>query len=85
MQNKLDLGLCLIHVLYIIIPCGFIELLGVYRMGKEENRANKMIVMGAEHVITFLYLSTYYEQDMAKSIIFFDYYNIVYQGWHERW
>ncbi len=83
--DELDLGLCLIHVLYIILPCGFIELLGVYRGGKEENRANKMTVMGAEHVITFLKFSTNYEQDMAKSIIFFDYYNILYQGWYERW
>jgi hypothetical protein len=41
--------------------------------------------MGAKHVIAFLDLFTNYEQDMAKSIIFFDYYNNVYQGWHERW
>jgi hypothetical protein len=39
--NKLNLGFCLIHVLYIILPCGFIKLLGVYRVGKEENKANK--------------------------------------------
>jgi hypothetical protein len=32
--DKLDLGFYLIHVLYIILPCGFIELLGVYRVGK---------------------------------------------------
>jgi hypothetical protein len=83
--NKLDLRLHLIHVLYIILPCGFIELLGVCRVGKEENRTNKMTVMGAEHVITFFKFSINYEQDMAKSIIFFDYYNILYQGWYERW
>ncbi len=41
--------------------------------------------MGVEHVIIFHNLFAYYEQDMAKSIIFFDYYNNVYQGWHERW
>jgi hypothetical protein len=70
---------------YIILPCGFIELLAIYIVGKEENRANKMIVMGVEHVVAFPNLSTYYEQDMAKFIIFFDYYNVVYQGWHERW
>ncbi len=44
-----------------------------------------MIVMGVEHVITFLNLFTYYEQDMAKSIILFDYYNNEYQGWSEKW
>jgi hypothetical protein len=83
--NELDLGFCLIHVLYIILPCGFTKLLGVYKVGKEKNKANKMIVMGSEHVIVFLNLFTYYEQDMVKSIIFFDYYNNVYQGWFKRW
>jgi hypothetical protein len=82
---ELDLGLCLIHVLYIILPCEFIELLGVYKVGQEENISNKMTIMGAKHVIAFPNLFTYYEQDMAKSIIFFDYYNNVYQGWHGRW
>jgi hypothetical protein len=32
-----------------------------------------MIVMGVEHVKKFPNLFIYYEQDMAKSIIFFDY------------
>ncbi len=35
-----------------------------------------MIVMDVEHVIAFPNLFTYYEQDTAKSIIFFDYYNM---------
>jgi hypothetical protein len=76
--DELYLGFCLIHVFYIILPCGFIELLGVYKVKKKENITNKMIVMGAKHVITFPNLFTYYEQDMAKSIITFDYYNNVY-------
>jgi hypothetical protein len=53
-------------------------LLGVHKVSKEENRTNKMIVMGVEHVIAFSNLFIYYEQDMVKSIIFFDYYNNVY-------
>jgi hypothetical protein len=44
-----------------------------------------MITMGVEHVIAFPNLFTYYEQDMVKYIIFFDYYNNVYQRWHEKW
>jgi hypothetical protein len=32
--DELDLGYCLIHVLYIILPCGFTKLLGVYKVGK---------------------------------------------------
>ncbi len=71
------MGLCLIHVLYIILPCEFIELLGVYKVGQEENRLNKMIIMGAEHVNVFLNLFTCYQQDMVKFIIFFDYYKNV--------
>jgi hypothetical protein len=64
--DELDLGLCLIHVLYIILPCGFIELLGVYKVGQEENRSNKMTILGAKHVNAFPNLFTYYEQDMVK-------------------
>jgi hypothetical protein len=44
-----------------------------------------MIVMGVEHVIVFPNLFTFYEQNIAKSIIFYDYYDNVYQGWHEKW
>ncbi len=40
--------------------------------------------MGVEHVIVFPNFFTYYEQDTAKSIIFFNYYNNEYQGWHEN-
>jgi hypothetical protein len=79
--DKLYLGFYLIHVLYIILPSGFIELLGLYRVGKESNRSNKMTIMGVGHVIVFPYLFTYYEQHMVKSIILFDYYNNVYEGW----
>ncbi len=52
-EVELDLGFCLIHLFYIILPRGFTKLLGVYRVGKEENISNKMIVMGVEHVMTF--------------------------------
>ncbi len=31
--DKLGLGFCLIHLLYIILPCGFTKLLGVYKVG----------------------------------------------------
>jgi hypothetical protein len=33
--NELYLGLCIIHVLYIILPCEYIELLEVYKVGKK--------------------------------------------------
>jgi hypothetical protein len=50
----------------------------LYKVDKEENKTNEMIVMGVEHVIAFPNLFIYCEQDMVKSIIFFDYYNNVY-------
>jgi hypothetical protein len=83
--EELHFKFCLIHVLYIIIPYVFTKLLRVYRVSKEVNKTNKMIIMGVEHVIAFPNLFTYYEQDMVKSIIFFDYYNNVYQGWSGKW
>ncbi len=49
--------------------------LRVYRVCKEENKANKMIIMGAEHVIILPNLFTYHEQNMIKSIIFIDFAN----------
>jgi hypothetical protein len=42
--DELDLGFCVIHVLYIILPCGFTKYLGVYKVGKEENKSNKMLL-----------------------------------------
>jgi len=60
-EVELDLGFCLIHLLYILLPCGFTKLLGVYRVGREENMSNKIIIMGVEHVMTFPNLFTYYE------------------------
>jgi len=84
--HELNMWFYLIHALYITLPCGFIKNCWEYiKLEKKKNRSNKMIVMGVEHVIIFHNLFAYYEQDMAKSIIFFDYYNNVYQGWHERW
>jgi hypothetical protein len=62
-----------------IMPRGFIDLLIVYKIGKNKNKINKMIIMGVEQVITFLNLFKYYEHDMAKSIVLFYYYYNVYQ------
>jgi hypothetical protein len=35
--------------------------------------------------INFPNLFTYYEQDMAKSMLLLDYYNNVYEGHFEKW
>ncbi len=44
-----------------------------------------MIVLGVKQILVFPNLFTYYEQDMAKSVILLDYYNNVYEGHYEKW
>lgn len=68
-----------------VLPHGYIDTLGFYRMGKKDSRVNNMIHLGIEQVLTFPNLFTYYEQDMVKFILLFDHYNNVYQGWYEKW
>jgi hypothetical protein len=44
--NELYLGFHIIHVLNIILPCEFTELLRVYKVGKERNRTDKITSYG---------------------------------------
>jgi hypothetical protein len=44
-----------------------------------------MTIDGVEYVVMYFNFFTYYEQDMAKSKLAMNYYNNVYQGWHEQW
>jgi hypothetical protein len=44
-----------------------------------------MTVLGAKQVLVFPNLFTYYEQDMAKPVIFLDHYNTMYEGHYEKW
>jgi len=62
--DEIDLGFCLIHVIYMVLPCGYIDLMGVYRIERKHSGLNKMTVLGAKQVLKFLNLFTYYEQDM---------------------
>jgi hypothetical protein len=80
--DEIDLGFCLIHVLYRVLPCGYKDLMGAYR---KHNRVNKMAFLSAKQVLVFPNLFTYYEQDMEKSMIFLDYYNTLYEGNYEKW
>jgi hypothetical protein len=59
--------------------------MGAYIVKKKDENIQNMTILGVELVITYSNLFTYYEQDMAKSIIFLDYYNNFYQGWYENW
>ncbi len=44
-----------------------------------------MIVKKEKYIIMYSDFFNYYEQDMEKSKLVVNYYNIVYQGWHEQW
>jgi hypothetical protein len=44
--NEIDMGFCLIHALYMVLPCGYIDLMGAYRIEKKHSRVNQMTVMG---------------------------------------
>jgi hypothetical protein len=45
-KDEIDLGFLLIHVLYMVLPCGYIDLMGAYRIERKHNGVNKMIVWG---------------------------------------
>jgi hypothetical protein len=83
--NEIDLGFCLTHVLYMVLPCGYTNLMGVYRIEKKHSGMNKMTILGAKQVLAFPNLFTYYEQDMAKSMLFLDHYNNVYERHYDKW
>jgi hypothetical protein len=57
--DEIDLGFCLIHVLYRALPCGYIDLMGAYRIGRKHSRVNTMIILGAKQVLAFPNLFTY--------------------------
>jgi len=83
--NEIDLGFCLTHVLYMVLPCAYTNLMGAYRIEKKHSGVNKTTILGAKQILAFLNLFTYYEQDMAKSMLRLDHYNNMYEGHYEKW
>jgi hypothetical protein len=83
--DEMNLGFCLIHVFIMFMPCGFLDVLGIYRLLKKDNQITNMAKLGAKYVVVYPNLCIQYEQDMAKSIIFLDYYHNVYEGWYKHW
>jgi hypothetical protein len=49
--DEIDLGFYLIHVLYMVLPCGYLD--GVYRNESTHSGVNKMFILGAKQVLTF--------------------------------
>jgi hypothetical protein len=35
--DEIDLGFCLIHVFYMVLPCGYTNLMGVYKIEIKHN------------------------------------------------
>jgi hypothetical protein len=83
--DEIDWGYCLIHVLYMVLPCGYTNLMGAYRIKSKHSGMNKMTFLGAKQVLAFPDLFTYYEQNMTKSVLLIDYYNNVYERHYEKW
>jgi hypothetical protein len=74
-----------ISCIHYFLPCKFLDVLGVYKIEKEDNQISQMIGLGAEYVVAYPNLFNHYEQDMVKFIIFLDYYHNVYERWYEHW
>jgi hypothetical protein len=68
---------------FIVLPCGYTNLMGACKIERKHNKVNKIIILGAKQMLFFPNLFTYYEHDMAKLVILLDYYNNVY-GHYEK-
>ncbi len=44
--DEIDLGFYLIYVLYMVLPCGYLDLMVVYRNESKHSGVNKMFVWG---------------------------------------
>ncbi len=65
--DELGLGFCLIHVFYVVLPCGFTNMLGVYIIELKGSIMNKMTIMNVEQVVVYSNLFTYYEQTIINN------------------
>ncbi len=46
--DEIDLIFCLLHILFKVSPCGYVEVMGAYRVKKKDEKIQKMIALGAE-------------------------------------
>jgi hypothetical protein len=80
---EINLKFYYLHILLVVFPCGFKDFYGIYGLEKERVSHLKMIVKKKKYIIMYSNYFTYYEQDMAESKLVVNYYNNVYQVWHE--
>ncbi len=81
--EEIDFGFCLIHVFYMVLFCGYIDLMGAYRIKRKIVELIRWLFWGQNKYLPNLF--TYYEQDLPKLVLLMDYYNNVYQGHYEKW
>ncbi len=65
--DELGLGFGLIDVFYVVLPCGFTNMLGVYIIELKGSLMNKMTIMNVEQVVAYSNLFTYYEQNIVNN------------------
>jgi hypothetical protein len=80
---EINSDLCYLHILIVVLPCGLKDFYEIYKLRKEGVSCLKMLVDKTKYITMYSNFFTYYEQDMAKSKLIVNYYNNVYQGWHE--
>jgi hypothetical protein len=51
--DEIDLIFCLLHILFKVSPCGYAKIMGAYRVKNKDEKIQKMIVLGAELIITY--------------------------------
>ncbi len=51
--DEIDVGYCLIHVLYMVLPCGYTNLMGAYKIERKHSGMNKMTFFRGQTSISF--------------------------------
>ncbi len=71
--DEIDLGFVLIHVLIVVLPCGFSYVLGVYTLEKQDTQITSDWIGSRIHGTILKFVHSIWTCDMAKSIISLEY------------
>jgi len=74
--KEIDFGFCLIHVFYMVLFYGYIDLMGAYKIKRKTVELIIRLFWGPNKYLPNLF--TYYEQDLPKLVLLLNYYNNVY-------
>jgi hypothetical protein len=67
--DEIDLGFCLLYMIFKVSPCGYVKVMGTYKVEKRNEKIQKMTILGAELVITYSNWFINHQQDMEKFVI----------------